>query len=137
MSVILQKAKLMTRYFQLRALSSISDTPDFKIGDVVWGKGFLSIVDDSPVIDDIPDDISVIQGEFHRSKPILSYLNGVITLRATIAKGGLAEGVNSEFNTLYLLDSADRILAVFVVQPIYMNRNRGITVEGVISEVVS
>ena len=137
MTAILEKAQLMTRYFDLRALSSISATPDFKFGKVVWGNGYVNSDGAEPVLLPIPDDVSVIQGEFHRSDPILTYANNIITLRAVIGKGALAGDVNAEFNTLYLLDGEGNIIAVFAVQPIYMNKTRGLVVEGTIAEVLA
>ena len=129
-AVVIEKAVVMDRFFTLRGQSAISDTPDFKIDKLAWGNGYVS----NGVISAIPTNVSNIQGEFHRSDAILTYSNGTYTIRGIIAKGELADNVNAEFNTLYVLDAHDNILALLVVMPVTMNKTRGLTIEGVINE---
>lgn len=133
MTVKLRDAVLVRRYYERRAKSSISPAPYFKFTQVAWGNGFTETdVNGKITVGTVPDNVSVIQGEFHRSNPVLTYVNDIIVLRATIAKGELDAGVNAEFTALYLLDDESKVVAVFAVTPVWMNSGRGLTVEGVI-----
>lgn len=132
-TVKMESAALMDRYYDRRALSSISKAPFFHFTKVVWGKGFI-VYDENgkPVVQDIPTTVTDIEGEFHRNDPVLTYTNGAITLRATIAVGELPTDVNEEFSALYALDDEDQVIAAFAVQPIWMNARRSLAVEGVL-----
>ena len=131
--VNMESAALMDRYYDRRALSSISETPFFHFTDAVWGNGFISYNENGkPVVDEIPLTVTEIQGEFHRSKPALSYLNGAITVRATIPVGGLENDANEEFSALYLLDDEQGIIAVFAITPMWLNARKSLVVEGIL-----
>lgn len=132
-TIQLRDAAIQQRYYIRRAKSSISAKPFFSFTQVAWGNGFTSTVQGKPSVDDIPNNVTSIQGEFHRSDPVLTFVNDVIVLRATIAKGELAEGVHAEFTTLYLLDDQSGVAIVFSITPVWMNSGRGIAVEGKIN----
>ncbi|UTZ44610.1 hypothetical protein [Vibrio campbellii] len=130
-TVKMESAALMDRYYDRRALSSISEVPFFKFDAVAWGKGFVTYDENGkPVVTTIPTNVSEIEGEFHRNKPLLSYTNGIITLRASISVGELPVGVNEEFTALYATDDEGGVIAAFAVQPIWMNNKRSLVVEG-------
>ncbi len=129
----IENAKIMDRYYEQRALSSIADVPFFKIDQVVWGSGFIG--DDgegNPVVQEIPSNVTVIEGEFHRNYPTLSYSNGAITVKATIAVSELPSDTNVEFSALYVLDQAGGVVAVFAVTPTWMNSRRSLSLDGVL-----
>jgi hypothetical protein len=132
-TVTMESATIMDRYYDQRALSSISETPFFKFTDVAWGNGFVSYDENNkPSVDVIPSNVSTISGEFHRNAPELTYSNGAITIRATITVGELASDVNAEFSALYALDNEGKVIAAFAVTPIWMNSRRSLTVEGIL-----
>jgi hypothetical protein len=129
----IENAKIMDRYYEQRALSSIAETPFFKIGEVVWGTGFVG--DDgsgNPIVLEIPTNVTDIEGEFHRNEPTLSYSNGAITVKATIAVAELPSESNVEFSALYVLDQAGGIVAIFAVTPTWMNSRRSLSIDGVL-----
>jgi len=131
-TVVLYDAQLMTRYYERRAQASINLISDFKLGQVVWGDGFEDTVDGQPSVATIPLDTAAIPDIFLTNDPIYTYANGRITIRAVLPAGSVAEGTQSKFTALGVLDDQGGLVAVLASTPIWINDKRSLVVEGYI-----
>jgi hypothetical protein len=130
----LYDAKLLRRYYDRRALSSIGKTATkFQMCKAVWGKGFVTEVNGVPSVADIPLDTDTVEGVFATTDIILSYASGRISVRAVLPAGAVAPGVQHEFTTLGILDEEDKLVAVMVSTPIFVHDKRSFDVSGVIN----
>ncbi|WP_070962879.1 hypothetical protein [Vibrio sonorensis] len=126
-STPVEKARIQTIYYTERAKSSIADAPFFKLGDIVWGTGFVSIDGQGDVIfEPIPHDVSQIQGEVFRNKPNKSVINNKILLSATFPKSMMPTTGSKMLTTLYQLDDKGNVAIVFLFAPVYTSPNRDI-----------
>ncbi|MGL5294688.1 MAG: hypothetical protein ACRC9V_13150 [Aeromonas sp.] len=132
-TIKLYDAKLMRRYYDQRALSSIGKTTlPFKLLKAAWGSGFVETIGGNPSVTDIPIDTSVIQGEFARTDLITSYSAGRITIRAVLPTGSVAAGTSHEFTALYILDQENEVVAIMASTPVSVHDKRSLSVEGYI-----
>lgn len=129
---ILYDAKLLTRYFERRAQSSIGLEPTFRLGKAVWGNGLNTLVNGQPSVAPIPMDLASVPGQFYQCDPIYTYANGRITVRAALPPGSVPPGTQSEFTTLGLLDDKGGLVCVFVSTPMWIHDKRSLNVEGYI-----
>lgn len=122
----------MTRYFERRAKASINLEPTFKLGQVVWGGGFETIVDGEPSVAAIPLDTAGIPNAFLTNTPIYTYANGRITVRAVLPAGSVPAGTQKKFTSLGILDDQGGLVAVLASTPIWIHDKRSLAVEGYI-----
>lgn len=133
-AIKLYDAKLLRRYYDRRALSSIGKTTTkFQLCKAVWGKGFVTTIDGVPSVADIPLDTTEIQGVFATTDLILSYASGKITVRAVLPTGSVPPGQQFEFSALGILDEENKLVAVMASTPIFMHDKRSLAVSGVIN----
>lgn len=133
-AIKLYDAKLLRRYYDRRALSSIGKTTTkFQLCKAVWGKGFVTTVSGVPSVSDIPLDTTAIQGVFATTSLILSYASGKITVRAVLPTGSVPAGQQFEFSALGILDEENKLVAVMASTPIFMHDKRSLAVSGVIN----
>lgn len=132
-TVKLYDAKLMRRYYDQRALSSIGKTSKpFLLHKAAWGKGFVEMIGGKPSVTTIPIDVTDIQGEFARTDLVLSYTSGRITVRAVLPKGAVAAGQSHDFTALYILDQDGGVVAIMASTPVNVHDKRSLSVEGFI-----
>lgn len=132
MSVILEAGRVMNRLFERRAESACSAVPFFKFNKVAWGSGYVREIDGALTVDsNLPSDIFEITGEFARTNAIFTYdpVLKRINIEASIAQGQLNEGVNALFTALYVLDDAEGVVAIAVCMPVYVTKERGLSVK--------
>lgn len=130
----LYDAKLLRRYYDRRALSSIGKTTTkFELRKAVWGKGFVKTVNGAPSVTDIPLDTAAIEGVFATTDIILSYASGKITVRAVLPTGKVPAGKQFEFTALGILDEENKLVAVMASTPIYVHDKRSLAVTGSIN----
>lgn len=130
----LYDAKLLRRYYDRRALSSIGKTSTkFELKKAIWGSGFVKLVNGIPTVADIPLDTAELKGVFATTSLILSYASGKITVRAVLPTGSVPAGQQVEFSALGLLDEEDKLVAVMASTPIYMHDKRSLAVTGAIN----
>ncbi|MDC5753522.1 hypothetical protein [Vibrio europaeus] len=129
-----QKARLQTLYHTERAKSSIDDAPFFKFGEIVWGTGFVREDGSGGIIfDDIPANVSQIQGEVFRNNPVKSVANDKILLSATFPKDKMPTDGNKKLTTLYQLDAKGNIIIVFTFAPVWTSPTRDINLSAEIA----
>lgn len=132
-TIKLYDAKLLKRYYDQRALSSIGKTAKpFQLLKAAWGKGFVEMIDGKPSVSEIPIDTSGIQGEFARTDLITSYTSGRITVRAVLPKGVVPPGEVHDFTALYILDQEEKVVAIMASTPVSVHDKRSLSVEGFI-----
>lgn len=130
----LYDAKLLRRYYDRRALSSIGRTATkFQLLKAAWGRGFNTLIDGVPTVGDIPLDTAAIEGVFATTDLILSYAAGVITVRAILPAGSVPAGSLHEFTALGILDEENGLVAVMASTPIFVHDKRSLSVSGVIN----
>lgn len=130
-TVTFYDAKLLYRYFDRRAKASIGlDT--FRLGKVVWGKGNTTLINGVPSVAAIPSNLAAVEGVFLTNTPVFTYLNGRITVRATLKAGDIPAGQQFEFTTLGILDDKNGLVAVLVSTPMWLHDKRSLVVEGYI-----
>lgn len=130
----LYDAKLLRRYYDRRALSSIGKTTTkFQLCKAQWGKGFVKTTNGVPSVTDIPLDTSQIEGVFATTDIILSYASGAITVRAVLPAGSVPAGQQREFTALGIIDEENKLVAVMASTPIFIHDKRSLAVSGVIN----
>ena len=77
----------MDQFFIQRDLSSIADSPFFKIATVEWGYGFIEQVNGQDSVKDIPTDSLGLDTVLAENVPARSYPNNIITLRCVLPAG--------------------------------------------------
>lgn len=133
-TIKLYDAKLLRRYYDRRALSSIGKTTTkFQLLKAAWGKGFVKTVGGIPSVTDIPLDTTAIEGVFATTNLILSYASGKITVRAVLPTGSVPAGQQHEFTALGILDEENKLVAVMASTPIFVHDKRSLSVSGVIN----
>lgn len=133
----LTKGVLLKRYFDRRALSSISGAPTFKLGHIQFGYGFLDTTQNPAQVLPIPltatkNDITNVYIDEH---PVYTYddTSYQIKIRTEIPAGITAlppEGAN--VNVACILDETGEAVAMLANQLIVVNQDRGYIVTGVI-----
>lgn len=125
-----QKARIQNVYYTERAKSSIQDEPFFKFGEVVWGTGFVKVDSNGEVVfEDIPKNVSAVQGEVFRNEPIKNVANNKILLSATLPRSAVPDS-NKMVTTLYQLDSKGNVIIVFLFAPVWTSADRDINLFG-------
>lgn len=131
-TIVLYDAKLLTRYYERRAKSSINLEPTFRLGKAVWGNGLTVTIGGKPSVAPIPMDMAAVPGKFAEVTPIYTYANGRITVRAVLPAGSVPAGQQREFTTLGLLDDKGGLVCVMASTPIWIHDKRSLTIEGYI-----
>jgi hypothetical protein len=124
MAITLSNATLMDRFFVLRDLSTIDNTPFFKIATVEWGYGFIEQVDGSDSVMTIPTTADGLETVLDENVPDLSYVNNVINLRCVLPAGAVAEGDVYNFSAISVKDAEGNCIAISAVLPIPLTNNR-------------
>ncbi|UTM60488.1 hypothetical protein L4174_023775 (plasmid) [Photobacterium sp. CCB-ST2H9] len=124
-------AKLLNRYFDERALSSLPQNPTvFEFGQVQFADDLVTMVNGKPVIPkDIPGNLAALKNVFLTVDAVYTYLNGTIYVKATIPAGKIKEGEQHRFCSAGILDGKKGLIAVGVSQPVWMYSGRSLVVE--------
>ncbi|WP_318491896.1 hypothetical protein [Photobacterium leiognathi] len=133
-SIVLDDAKLLNRYYDKRALSSLpqhSGQP-FRFGQVQWADDLIEMIDGKPSVKPISATLASLQNVFHSNDAVFTYKNGEIFVRATIPSGTIAEGDSKQFSALGFLDNENELIAVCVTQPVWVYSDRSLVVEATI-----
>lgn len=126
----LDDAKILDRYFNRRALSSLpQNTPTFQFGKIQWATDLVKMVNGQPQLQLIPNDLAKLQNVFHTNNAVYTYMNGVIHVRATLAVGELPEGQQFEFTACGILDEAGGLICVGITPPVWVYSDRSLVVE--------
>lgn len=126
----LDKAKILNRYYNRRALSSLPQNPcTFQFGQIQWATDLVDYVEGKPQLREIPADLASLQNVFHTNDAVYTYLNGVIYVRATLPVGALPEGQQFEFTACGILDEAGGLIAVGLTPPVWVYSDRSMVVE--------
>lgn len=134
-TISLSQCELLNRYYDERALSqlpTLTDTPYFQFGKVVWGYDLIEMVDGKASCLPIPLDKASIANTFHESTAHYAYLNGNIVISANIPAGTFPEGENYEFSCLGIEDNSGGLVLVAVTQPLWVYSDRGVMIEIVV-----
>lgn len=126
MAQVIEKGKLMNRYFEKRIESAIAQVPFFGFGQVVWGGGYTEVVDSVPsVIANLPDDIASPTGAFATTNAIYTYDSVAKELRvqASLPKNSVPAGQTHTWTTCYVLDKQGGIVAIAVGLPYPVTSN--------------
>ncbi|WP_419238313.1 hypothetical protein ACN08P_23085 (plasmid) [Photobacterium leiognathi subsp. mandapamensis] len=133
-SIVLDDAKLLNRYYDKRALSSLpqhSGLP-FRFGKVQWADDLIEMVNGKPSVKPISATLARLQNVFHSNDAVFTYKNGEVFVRATIPSGTIDAGDSKQFSALGFLDNAGDLIAVCVTQPVWVYADRSLVVEATI-----
>lgn len=119
-SSTLYKAKLLDYFYTRRAESAIGKGTRFKIASACWGASSLVSVNSAGGWDIafIPSTFTIddMKTKFATGSVIASVQDDVITLNAVLPQDQLSENTVYDFNTLVLLDSDGKAIAVLAKQ---------------------
>ncbi|HDS1207881.1 TPA: hypothetical protein QDZ84_002908 [Shewanella algae] len=131
------KGVLLARYFDRRAVSSISQVPNFKLTSVQFGYGYLDTSTDPAKIKPIPLTATKadITNVYIDNRPSFTYDENThqIKVRTEIPAG--AETIpeaGANVNVACILDDMGEAVAMLVGQLTVVNRDRGYLVTGTI-----
>lgn len=119
-STDLNKNKVLSYYYQRRAESQIGSGNRFLLKSCVFGTSSLvtSNSDGTYSIEDVPADfaLSDMLTQVATGTLTLSYASGLITIRAAIDTSQLADDTSYPINTIAILDSDGKAVAIQCIQ---------------------
>lgn len=131
------KGVLLARYFDRRAISSISQNPSFKLASVQFGYGFLDTSTEPAQVKPVPLTATKadITNVYIDRRPLFTYDENThqIKIRCEIPASDESipeSGVN--VNVACVLDDTGEAVAMLVGQLTVVNRDRGYLVTGII-----
>ncbi|GAL07959.1 hypothetical protein JCM19237_339 [Photobacterium aphoticum] len=126
----LQDAKLLNRYYDRRALSSLpQNKATFQFGRIQWASDLVDLIDGKPVLRPIPNDLERLENVFLTNDAVYTYANGIIYIRCTVQTGALPEGEQHSFSACGILDDAGGLIGVGITPPVWLYKERGMVVE--------
>ncbi len=126
MSQIIEKGKLMNRYFEKRAESSVAATPFFGFGQLLWGGGYTEMVGGVPsVIANLPDDVANPTGVFATTSATYTYnpITKEISVQASLPKNSVPAGQTHQWSACYVLDKQGGVVGLVVGLPFPVTSN--------------
>lgn len=139
MAIKLDDAKLLNKYFDNRALSSLPqhDGVPFRFAQVQWANDLIEMVDGKPSVKPIPADLPQLENVFFTNDAVFSYKNGAIFVRATIPANTIAAGESEQFSALGFLDAGGDLVAVCATQPVWVYSDRSLVIEATIKTAIA
>ncbi|MGF1905263.1 hypothetical protein [Aliivibrio salmonicida] len=123
-NIRIDQSKIMDKFFTERDLSTISNSPFFKINSVEWGYGFIEQVDGKDSVIDIPTDSTGLETVLAENTPSLSYPNNIITIRCVLPANTVPENDVYYFSALNIKDAKGNCIIVCAVLPIPVTSDR-------------
>jgi len=123
-SVVIDNAVLMDKFFTERDLSSIAPVPFFTIASVEWGYGFVEEIDGKPSVTNIPTDSKGLESVLHENTPDRSYVNNEINMRCVLPAGVVEKGKVFNVSALNIKDAKGNSIAICAVIPIPVTSDR-------------
>lgn len=123
-SVVIDNAVIMDKFFTERDLSAIAPVPFFRIATVEWGFGFIEMIGGKPSVTAIPTDSTGLESVLHENTPDLSYVNNEINMRCVLPAGVVPQGEVSNVSALNIKDAKGNSIAICAVISIPVTSDR-------------
>lgn len=115
----IHKTKLLDLYYRKSALSMLPNgyQPYFQLGDMDWGYGLIDESGATPVLEDIPADLSAIDSVFATMRPTYTYAAGKTIITATLPKSAIPDNESRQWSTCIIKDIDGEYVGALVIEP--------------------